>query len=94
MDASFSPAGGEPGGAQPQAGSGSGPEDDGTSAAGGVQWNPLAAAALVGGAVAAGAGAYLGAKALARRNAGKDGRINSVLCTAITASETSVHGDK
>ena len=51
------------------------------------QWNPLTAAALLGGAVAATAGAYLGAKAIARRNAGKDGRINSVLCTAITAGD-------
>jgi len=62
-------------------------DDEGTTAAGGVQWHPLTAAALVGGAVAATAGAYLGAKALARRNAGKDGRINSVLCTAITACD-------
>jgi hypothetical protein len=37
--------------------------------------------------MAATAGAYLGAKAIARRNAGKDGRINSVLCTAITAGD-------
>ena len=62
-------------------------EDEGATAAGGSQWNPLTAAALVGGAVAATAGAYLGAKAIARRNAGKDGRINSVLCTAITAGD-------
>ena len=64
-------------------------DEEGASAAGGSQWNPLTAAALVGGAVAATAGAYLGAKALARRNAGKDGRINSVLCTAITACDVS-----
>lgn len=66
---------------------GGGLDEDGASAAGGSQWNPLTAAALVGGAVAATAGAYLGAKALARRNAGKDGRINSVLCAAITACD-------
>jgi hypothetical protein len=63
------------------------PEEDGAAVAGGSQWNPLTAAALVGGAMAATAGAYLGAKAIARRNAGKDGRINSVLCTAITAGD-------
>ena len=51
-------------------------------------FNPLTAAALVGGAVAAGAGAYLGTRALARRNREKDGRpINSVMATAITASD-------
>jgi len=51
-------------------------------------FNPLTAAALVGGAVAAGAGAYLGTRALARRNRDKDGRpINSVMATAITATD-------
>jgi hypothetical protein len=51
-------------------------------------FNPLTAAALVGGAVAAGAGAYLGTRALARRNRGKDGRpINSVMAAAITATD-------
>ena len=69
------------------AGIGGGTEDDAETVAGGSQWNPLTAAALVGGAMAATAGAYLGAKAIARRNAGKDGRINSVLCTAITAGD-------
>ena len=67
--------------------SGPASEDDAASVAGGSQWNPLTAAALVGGAMAATAGAYLGAKAIARRNASKDGRINSVLCTAITAGD-------
>ena len=66
-----------------------GVDEEAANTAGGSQWNPLAAAALVGGAVAATAGAYLSAKALARRNAGKDGRINSVLCTAITACDVS-----
>jgi hypothetical protein len=51
-------------------------------------FNPLTAAALVGGAVAAGAGAYLGTRALARRNREKDGRpINSVMAAAITATD-------
>ena len=62
---------------------------DGTppeAVAGGAQWHPLATAAIIGGAVAATAGAYLGTRALARRNAGKDGKpVNSVLATAITA---------
>ena len=53
-----------------------------------VQRRPLAAAAIVGGAAAATAGAYLGARALARRNAGPEGKpINSVLKSAITACE-------
>ena len=74
-------------GSTPVPGPGLDLDDSGATAAGGSQWNPLTAAALVGGAVAATAGAYLGAKALARRNAGKDGRINSVLCAAITACD-------
>lgn len=53
--------------------------------AGGAQWHPLTTAAIIGGAVAATAGAYLGTRALARRNGGK--RVNSVLATAITASD-------
>ena len=71
----------------PVADIGGGTEDDAETVAGGSQWNALTAAALVGGAMAATAGAYLGAKAIARRNAGKDGRINSVLCAAITAGD-------
>ena len=74
-------------GSTPAVGHGQSIDDDLANVAGGSQWNPLTAAALVGGAVAATAGAYLGAKAIARRNAGKDGRINSVLCTAITAGD-------
>ncbi len=51
-------------------------------------FNPLTAAAVLGGAVAAGAGAYLGTRALARRNREKDGRpINSVMAAAITATD-------
>lgn len=87
MAASSSPTDTESTGGTPIAGSGQGVEDDAEKVAGGSQWNPLTAAALVGGAMAATAGAYLGAKAIARRNAGKDGRINSVLCTAITAGD-------
>jgi hypothetical protein len=53
--------------------------------AGGSQWHPLTTAAVIGGAIAAGAGAYIGTRALARRN-GKDGKVSSVMATAITAS--------
>lgn len=50
--------------------------------------NPVMAAALFGGAVAATAGAYFGTRALARRNHEKDGRpLNSVMATAITACD-------
>ncbi|MDP8914682.1 MAG: hypothetical protein M3N39_14050 [Pseudomonadota bacterium] len=87
MAASSSPVDTESRAGAPVAGIGGGTEDEAETVAGGSQWNPLTAAALVGGAMAATAGAYLGAKAIARRNAGKDGRINSVLCTAITAGD-------
>ena len=67
--------------------------DDGTppeAVAGGSLWHPLTTAAVIGGALVAGAGAYLGTKALARRNATKSGKpVNSVLATAITASDVS-----
>jgi hypothetical protein len=50
--------------------------------------NPIAAAALFGGTVAAAAGAYFGTRALARKNREKDGRpLNSVMATAITACD-------
>lgn len=54
-----------------------------------MQRRPFAAAAIVGGAAAAAAtGAFIGARALARRNgAGKDRKLNAVLETAITANE-------
>ena len=93
MSASSSPTDTDSIGAAPVAGSAQGIEDDAETAAGGSQWNPLTAAALVGGAMAATAGAYLGAKAIARRNANKDGRINSVLCTAITAGDMAAQKD-
>jgi hypothetical protein len=52
--------------------------------------NRVKAAAVVGGAAAAAAGAYLGTRALARRNREKDGRpLNSVMATAITATDLS-----
>jgi hypothetical protein len=56
--------------------------------AGGSQWHPLTAAALAGGALAATAGAYLGARAIARRNGAREGKpVNSVMATAITACD-------
>lgn len=55
---------------------------------GGTQVHPVWAAAIAGGALAAGAGAYIGARALARRNS-SDGRVNSTLAAAITASDVS-----
>lgn len=56
--------------------------------AGGSQWSPLATAAIVGGAVAATAGAVLGTRALAKRLAERDGRpLNSVMATAVTACD-------
>jgi hypothetical protein len=56
--------------------------------AGGSQWHPLTAAALVGGAIAAGGAAYLGTRALARRNGASEGKpVNSVMANAITACD-------
>lgn len=55
--------------------------------AGGSQWHPLTTAAVIGGAIAATAGAYIGTRALARRNCGKDGKVSSVMAAAITASD-------
>ena len=49
---------------------------------------PLTTAAIVGGAAAAGAGAWLGARALAQRNEAAAGKpLNAVMETAITATE-------
>ena len=57
---------------------------------GGSQWNPLAAAALAGGVIAATAGAYLGTRALARRNGAREGKpVSSVMAAANTASDLS-----
>ena len=53
-----------------------------------AQRHPLAAAAIVGGALAATAGAYLGTRALARRNGAREGKpVNSVMAAAITACD-------
>lgn len=56
--------------------------------AGGGQLHPLKAAALVGGALAATAGAIYGTRALARRNGARDGKpVSSVMAAAITACD-------
>ncbi len=55
--------------------------------AGGSQWHPLSKAAVIGGAIAATAGAYLGTRALARRNSANGKPLNSVMATAITACD-------
>jgi hypothetical protein len=53
-----------------------------------MQRRPFTAAAIVGGAAAATAGAFLGARALARRNGASEGQpVNAVLENAITACE-------
>jgi hypothetical protein len=53
-----------------------------------AQRHKLLTAALIGGAVAAGAGAYIGTRALARRNGAGNGQpLNSVMETAITACD-------
>ena len=53
-----------------------------------LQRRPFTAAAIVGGAAAAATGAFIGARALARRNGAGEGRpLNAVLENAITASE-------
>ena len=54
---------------------------------GGTQRHPIRAAAVVGGALAAGAGAYFGTRALAQRNATRDGKVSSVMAAAITACD-------
>jgi hypothetical protein len=67
-----------------------GKSDEGTppeAVAGGSQWHPLTTAAMIGGALAAGAGAYIGTRALARRNGAKNGKVNSVMATAMTACD-------
>lgn len=56
--------------------------------AGQAQERPIAAAAIVGGAAALGAGAWYGSRAIARRNANRTGKpMNAVMETAITACE-------
>ena len=62
------------------------------SVAGGLLSHPLTTAAIIGGAaLAATTGAYFGTRALARRNGGESGKVNSVLATAITACDVG-HG--
>jgi hypothetical protein len=54
----------------------------------GIQRNPFTTAAILSGAAAAATGAFIGARALARRNGAREGRpLNPVLENAITASE-------
>lgn len=53
----------------------------------GSRWHPLAAAAVVGGALAATAGAYVGTRTMARRNGTKSGKVSSVMATAMTAHD-------
>jgi hypothetical protein len=56
--------------------------------------NPFAAAAIVGGAAVAATGAFIGARALARRNGARAGQpVNAVLETAITACEVAAAGE-
>jgi hypothetical protein len=56
--------------------------------AGGSQWHPLTTAAMIGGAIAAaGAGAYLGRRALARKNCDRNGKLSPLMATAITATD-------
>jgi hypothetical protein len=56
--------------------------------AGGAMAHPLATAAIFGGVLAAGAGAYLGTRALGRRNGASEGRpVSSVMANAITACD-------
>jgi hypothetical protein len=70
------------------------PKQDNTppeAVVGGSAWHPLTTAAMVGGALAATAGAYLGTRALARRNGAKDGKVSSVMATAMTACDLAQH---
>ena len=66
------------------------PED----VAGGLLSNPVTTAAIVGGVLAAGAGAYLGTRALARRNSKEGKPINSVMANAITASDVKAQAEQ
>jgi hypothetical protein len=73
--------------------------DEGKSAAlrfaEGVQRRPFTAAAIAGGAAAAATGAFIGARALARRNGAGDGKpLNAVLENAITANEAAAACEK
>ena len=62
--------------------------------AGGSQWHPLTTAAVIGGAIAAaGAGAYLGRRAMARRNCDRNGKLSPLMATAITATDLAQNKD-
>ncbi len=53
-----------------------------------ISRRPFAAAAIAGGAAVAATGAFIGARALARRNGARAGRpLNPILANAITACE-------
>jgi hypothetical protein len=53
-----------------------------------MQRRPFTTAAIVGGAAAAATGAFIGARALARRNGARTGEpVNAVMEAAITAKE-------
>ena len=53
-----------------------------------VQRRPFTAAAIAGGAAVAATGAFIGARALARRNCAGNGKpLNSILANAVTACE-------
>ena len=59
-----------------------------------VQRRPFTTAAIVGGAAAAATGAFIGARALARRNGAHEGqKLNAVLKNAITANEAAAACD-
>jgi hypothetical protein len=66
------------------------PED----VAGGLLSNPVTTAAIVGGVLAAGAGAYLGTRTLARRNSKEGKPVNSVMANAITAHDVNAQSEK
>src|SRR3546814_17349782 len=60
--------------------------------AGGAQWSPVATAALVGGAIAATAGAHFGTRALPRRNARKHRKpTHPVMTNAINDCDLAPH---
>jgi hypothetical protein len=60
-----------------------------------IRSHPYAAAAIAGGAAALAGGAFVGARALARRNgASADRPINQILQTAITACEAKARPPK
>jgi hypothetical protein len=75
-------------------GEGPGDKTPAEAVAGGSQWHPLTTAVVIGGALAATAGAYVGTRALARRNGGSNGKVSSVMATAITATDLAQKKDE